>query len=993
MAEVANDGTRARQSGATPRRGLPVSGRRAAAIILVGLSGLMLFHWLTYRVEKCIAAPAYIKNIPPTKVGAPDANPTPASEVSSGSEGCEGRSLFGSLLPPASYMNASLAQNAQASPTPSQSGDDDDHPNFLRRFFRWLLSPFRKQKSGASAITRDKNRPPIINSVTLSKTAVAACDANEPSAVTVSVSARDPDNDRLAYEFSVDSGRVETAGPNDPHATWDLSGSPPGVYKLSAVARGEKFSGVSRPYTVELRVIECPPPPGDICKKLSIAGPRIAPVNRSFSLSANFGENAPGDAAYVWQVSPGGIADGQGTRTVKVDTSGLGNGQVVAAEVSVRTGGRSCGARTQVRLSIPLDGGTVIRGKVVDPNGAGIAGARVTAMSARSATFGPTTTSEDGSFTLPAPFGTYQLRVEVSGFAVTQTAFTFSPESSNLLIPLGIVTIQTPTPTPVPSPSPNESPTPEPSPVVVTSQAPSPTPTSTPTPEAGQKRMVQDKITVERPERFLEGKEDTVTCELAMVYGEVIPTESFQNGVATTISKPSTPEGGKAGPLAYSFGEDYTSFAQFSLESDDLDFTSDSPAMQPVPAEVGQKTGWAWKVRLKDGARATVSFTVRLDVVWRPKTQSGGDIVRRVWERKFVNIPVGLPLDVRLSKYGFPVPLTGGLAALGVAAPLRRRKRLEELVAYSATPQLGGVGLATREEDAGDEVTCSVFSPREASPGDSFLVQVFAHLAEQADQLPALARQSGEGAEARGSKKLDRTVERGTELSVTLFMPGFEIDEPSQSFVWDGEINLVPFGVTVPEGRKPSTAVCTVNVCQSTVPIGHLKFVFRVTAPGAQPTPAQARPAPAGDFVRYRQAFISYASADRAEVLRRVQMLALVKLKYFQDLLDIEPGQQWEPLIYRYIDESDVFFLFWSKAARESGWVEKEVRHALSKKGDKYDAPPEIVPVIIEGPPLVPPPPYLADLQFNDKFLYFIRVEDELKGSCGPQPAPNTGAG
>src|SRR5947209_13515222 len=43
----------------------------------------------------------------------------------------------------------------------------------------------------------------------------------------------------------------------------------------------------------------------------------------------------------------------------------------------------------------------------------------------------------------------------------------------------------------------------------------------------------------------------------------------------------------------------------------------------------------AWKVRLKDGARETVSFTLRLEVVWRPKTEGGGDIVRRVWERKF----------------------------------------------------------------------------------------------------------------------------------------------------------------------------------------------------------------------------------------------------------------------------------------------------------------------------------------------------------------------
>src|SRR5437764_6666043 len=86
MAEVANDGTRARQSGAKPRRGLPFSGRLAAAVALIGLSGLMLVYWLTYSVPRCTPDPVY-RNIPPIKTGAPDANLTPAPEVSSGSEG------------------------------------------------------------------------------------------------------------------------------------------------------------------------------------------------------------------------------------------------------------------------------------------------------------------------------------------------------------------------------------------------------------------------------------------------------------------------------------------------------------------------------------------------------------------------------------------------------------------------------------------------------------------------------------------------------------------------------------------------------------------------------------------------------------------------------------------------------------------------------------------------------------------------------------------
>ena len=68
----------------------------------------------------------------------------------------------------------------------------------------------------------------------------------------------------------------------------------------------------------------------------------------------------------------------------------------------------------------------------------------------------------------------------------------------------------------------------------------------------------------------------------------------------------------------------------------------------------------------------------------------------------------------------------------------------------------------------------------------------------------------------------------------------------------------------------------------------------------------------------------------------------------------------------------DVFFLFWSTAAKDSEWVLKEVRYAIAWHAGDDLAPPEIVPVMIEGPPPVAPPPELKGLHFNDKFLYFI---------------------
>ena len=106
--------------------------------------------------------------------------------------------------------------------------------------------------------------------------------------------------------------------------------------------------------------------------------------------------------------------------------------------------------------------------------------------------------------------------------------------------------------------------------------------------------------------------------------------------------------------------------------------------------------------------------------------------------------------------------------------------------------------------------------------------------------------------------------------------------------------------------------------------------------------------------------------------MKRVQMLDRVSIDFFQDVLSLEPGERWAKELYKHIDESDVFFLFWSTAAKNSEWVLKDVRYAIDRHAGDETAPPEIIPVLIEGPPPVLPPPELEELHFNDRFLYFI---------------------
>ncbi|MEM9089566.1 MAG: TIR domain-containing protein [Cyanobacteria bacterium P01_F01_bin.53] len=266
-----------------------------------------------------------------------------------------------------------------------------------------------------------------------------------------------------------------------------------------------------------------------------------------------------------------------------------------------------------------------------------------------------------------------------------------------------------------------------------------------------------------------------------------------------------------------------------------------------------------------------------------------------------------------------------------------------------------------------DWINTSVFSPRQVVRGDTFLVQVFAYLPEQIEAVKEMAQMVDETTEQVAKKKLGMPVERDTDLVFELEMQGLEIDDPVQSLRWQGNEDSVVFGVSVPVGVTKKTIIGTVTVSQHSVPMGHLKFRVTVGAYSDEPSLA-------GEGTRrYKKAFVSYSSKDRAEVLKRVQgMRAVSSLEVFQDLLELEPGQRWERELYRNIDECDLFLLFWSTAARESEWVLKEALYALELQKEDDSQIPAIKPVILEGPPIVPPPEELEDLHFNDWLIYLI---------------------
>jgi hypothetical protein len=280
-------------------------------------------------------------------------------------------------------------------------------------------------------------------------------------------------------------------------------------------------------------------------------------------------------------------------------------------------------------------------------------------------------------------------------------------------------------------------------------------------------------------------------------------------------------------------------------------------------------------------------------------------------------------------------------------------------------PGHGGRG-APGSAAAADEVDCTVFAPPKADAGSALLVQVFAHLPIHAAQAAEAAAEFDDAAKRRGTTALGTTLARGVRLTFELAAAGLTISEAVRTLVWQGRPTSVQFDARVPADAASGAVIATVTVSQDSVPIGEIKFKLEVTSGGGGDA---RRGMPAGEATRYQTAFVSYASQDRAEVLRRVQMLAPAGIKFFQDVMDLVPGQRWSDELYKRIDESDVLFLFWSSAAKSSEWVEREWRYALEKRGTGF-----IKPVILEGPPIPPPPAELADIHFNDKILYFLKA-------------------
>ena len=267
-----------------------------------------------------------------------------------------------------------------------------------------------------------------------------------------------------------------------------------------------------------------------------------------------------------------------------------------------------------------------------------------------------------------------------------------------------------------------------------------------------------------------------------------------------------------------------------------------------------------------------------------------------------------------------------------------------------------------------DSVDFTLAWPAAVVPGSTVVLDVWAHLGEERAEVLQRIDEEFVGLSAGKKTRSGARIDRGCELVVRLDIDGCIVDEPEEVMLWDGHMTSVDFIVSVPDDVLLGPRAGRVSVSVNGLRVSRIAFELDVA-----PTTVQRPPVVAG-FPRHDRAFASYASADRDRVLSCVQgMETVTPLKVFVDVDALRSsGGSWKEQLCSHIDQSQVMYLFWSRAAEASEHVNWEWRYALERYGLEF-----IDPVPLEPPRLAQPPTELQALHFNSKWLLFM-------GSAGP---------
>ena len=219
-------------------------------------------------------------------------------------------------------------------------------PIALVGLFLFASTAFAQQNARREAV----NFTPPNLSVAADPQVITACEGS--GAAVVHLNARATSSYPIRYRWTTNAGRISGDGPT---VTWDLSGVRPGYYRANVdIDTGSGDEACQAFSSTTVLVNRCPPP-RPVCPNVVVNCPDNVvlgePVTFTSSVTGGTGTTAP---VYNWTVSAGRIIEGQGTNSIRVDTTGLA-GQTLTATLSMEGYGLECSHSCPIQFPVPVE--------------------------------------------------------------------------------------------------------------------------------------------------------------------------------------------------------------------------------------------------------------------------------------------------------------------------------------------------------------------------------------------------------------------------------------------------------------------------------------------------------------------------------------------------------------------------------------------------------------------------------------------------------------
>jgi hypothetical protein len=181
-----------------------------------------------------------------------------------------------------------------------------------------------------------------------------------------------------------------------------------------------------------------------------------------------------------------------------------------------------------------------------------------------------------------------------------------------------------------------------------------------------------------------------------------------------------------------------------------------------------------------------------------------------------------------------------------------------------------------------------------------------------------------------------RAVPRGNNLRFVPWLEGATFNPPEATFNWLEPLHRLEFRFLVNKAPETGALSGSITIYKGILLVAEIPLRIAVSESAPITGGGPGVPTPA---VHFRKIFPSYSHRDSTIVDSVIEHVETTGDEYLRDVVKLRSGQIWSEELLKYIDEADVFQLFWSSNSMRSRYVRDEWEYALKSSRQGFVRP------------------------------------------------------